>query len=121
MASSIPFTTRTCCKCGREFPQFQGERVCEICRKPRESAPSRAPRRLTPRERQICELIAQAKGDKEIAWALKLAEGTIKVYEQRMLDALGPKLLARNRVAVAVWWVTEGRAEHAALKAPEAA
>jgi DNA-binding NarL/FixJ family response regulator len=116
---AIPFTDRTCTRCGRGFPQFERERVCPICRKPKirgalESWPERVGRRLSFREQQIAELIAQAQSNPQIAYELKLATGTIKEYLHRMMAvALRGKLLQANRVALAVWWITEGRAEYA--------
>jgi DNA-binding NarL/FixJ family response regulator len=113
MPISIPSTNRTCFSCGRAFPSW-GERKCPICRKPKQRAmrDARVGRRLTFRERQIAELIAQAKGDKEIAYALGLSPGTVKQYMNHMFSTLAGKLLDRNRVAVAVWWVTEGREQY---------
>lgn len=48
---------------------------------------------LTPRQRQVVRLIAQGKSNKEIARALRLAEGTIKVH----VNALYRTLSVRNR------------------------
>ncbi len=49
--------------------------------------------RLTRREEDILELIAQGKSNKEIGRAVNLAEGTVKNYVSRIMD----KLHARTR------------------------
>jgi DNA-binding NarL/FixJ family response regulator len=41
--------------------------------------------RLTPRERQSVSLLAQGLKNKEIAYAMTLSEGTVKVYLMRLL------------------------------------
>lgn len=112
---------RNCFSCGRIFPSF-GARKCPICRAP-EVRPPASPRRLSFREQQLAELVAQAKCDKQIAAALGLMPGTVKEYMHRMHDALAGKLLERNRVALAIWWITQGRAEYSVQTSakPEAA
>ncbi len=62
----------------------------------RETAETGEP--LTERENDILQLIVAGKGNKEIATALKLAEGTVKNYVSRILD----KLHARSRTELAV-------------------
>ncbi len=56
---------------------------------------------LTPRERQILDLIAQGWSNKLIARELDLAVGTIKVHVKHILKKLGLK----TRVEAAVWAV----------------
>lgn len=53
---------------------------------------------LTERENDILQLIVAGKGNKDIALALKLAEGTVKNYVSRILE----KLNARSRTELAV-------------------
>lgn len=53
---------------------------------------------LTERENDILRLIVAGKGNKEIAGALRLAEGTVKNYVSRILE----KLNARSRTELAV-------------------
>jgi DNA-binding NarL/FixJ family response regulator len=50
---------------------------------------------LTPRQRQVVRLIAEGKSNKEIARALDLAEGTVKVH----VNSLYRTLSARNRAS----------------------
>jgi DNA-binding NarL/FixJ family response regulator len=57
------------------------------------------PRELSFRERQIVELIQQAKANKEIAFELSLTEGTIKEYLYHIFRKLG----VRNRTDLALW------------------
>jgi DNA-binding NarL/FixJ family response regulator len=65
---------------------------------------------LTPRERQIAALIAAAKANKEIAWELRLTEGTIKEYVNRIFHKTG----CGNRTALAMWWIQSQPADKAA-------
>jgi DNA-binding NarL/FixJ family response regulator len=48
---------------------------------------------LTARQRQIAELLAIGKSNKEIARALSIEEGTVKIHVKAILRALG----VRNR------------------------
>jgi DNA-binding NarL/FixJ family response regulator len=52
---------------------------------------------LTPRQREVLHLLMQGKSNKEIAQALNLGEGTIKVHMAALFRAFG----ARSRAAVA--------------------
>ncbi|MBK1724076.1 two-component system response regulator NarL [Thiocystis violacea] len=56
---------------------------------------------LTPREREILDLLAQGWSNKLIARELDLAVGTIKVHVKHILKKLGLK----SRVEAAVWAV----------------
>jgi DNA-binding NarL/FixJ family response regulator len=56
------------------------------------------PERLTPRQRQILPLLARGMSNKEIARALKIAEGTTKIHASGLLRVLG----VRNRTEAAV-------------------
>ena len=91
--------TKTCYRCGNEFSSATG-RVCSICRKPR-IRPRSTPvsRGLSFRERQIAQLVSRAKLNKEIAFELRLTEGTIKEYLNRIFR----KLEVKNRTELAVW------------------
>lgn len=61
---------------------------------------------LSSRERQVTELVGQGKPNKEIAWQLHLAEGTIKEYVYRIFQKLG----VSNRTELAVRWLQEHQA-----------
>jgi DNA-binding NarL/FixJ family response regulator len=53
---------------------------------------------LTPRQRDVFDLIVRGMSNKEIARSLQLAEGTVKIH----IKALFAKLGVRRRAAVAV-------------------
>ena len=53
---------------------------------------------LTPRERQVMQLICEGLSNKEIARRLSISEGTIKVH----LHHICGKLVAKNRVMLAM-------------------
>ncbi len=54
---------------------------------------------LTPRERQVLELVAQGLTNKEIAAHLVISENTVRTHLRRILD----KLHVHSRVEAAVW------------------
>ena len=62
------------------------------------SATAKIDAMLTPRQRDVFELIVQGMSNKEIARTLDLAEGTVKIH----IKALFAKLGVRRRAAVAV-------------------
>ena len=95
--SSSPMpSVRSCCRCGTEFNSSSRELVCPSCRKPKVS------RHLSFRERQIVDLVRQAKANKEIAYELHLSEGTVKEYLNRIFR----KLEVKSRTELAVWALT---------------
>ena len=53
--------TKNCFRCGREFPAASSQRVCDGCRKPELAGHRPIGQRLSPRERQVIDLIRQAK------------------------------------------------------------
>lgn len=55
------------------------------------SAPGLAVENLTPRQRDVLAHLAHGKGTKEIARALDLAEGTVKVHVAALYRALGAR------------------------------
>lgn len=70
-----------------------------------ESVPETADEaRLTPREIEILNLIAEGLSNKLIARKLDIAEGTVKVHVKHMLK----KLHVRSRVEAAVWAIKRG-------------
>lgn len=56
-------------------------------------------RNLSFREKQIAKLVCEAKLNKEIAFELRLTEGTIKEYLNRIFR----KLEFKNRTQLAIW------------------
>jgi DNA-binding NarL/FixJ family response regulator len=89
---------RNCFRCGNEFRQDGGNRICPGCRLPKSAKKSLSPQ-LSFREKQVVNLVSQAKLNKEIAYELHLAEGTIKEYLNRIFRKLG----LTNRTELAVW------------------
>lgn len=91
-------TPRNCSRCGRDFGAAGREYTCPACRRAKRSehVPSRE---LSFRERQIVQLIQQAKLNKEIAFELSLTEGTVKEYLYHIFRKLG----VRNRTDLALW------------------
>lgn len=65
--------------------------------------------RLTPRELQVIELVAQGKSNKEIASALCITTHTAKAHVQSILHKLG----FESRTQAAVLWtrITNGNYE----------
>ena len=53
---------------------------------------------LSPREREIYDLLCEGLSNREIANGLLITEGTVKVHVQRVFDKLG----VRSRTALAV-------------------
>ena len=97
---------RNCFRCGQEFPSDCGDRICTVCRKPKTADKPLNPN-LSFREKQVVDLVSQAKLNKEIAYELHLAEGTIKEYLNRIFR----KLSVSNRTELAIWALTTLR-EH---------
>ena len=90
---------RTCARCGKRFETHPLAYVCAACR----DLPlvHRDPCELTPREMQICALLAQSKPNKIIAYELCLTDGTVKVFIRRIFQKLG----VSNRTQLALWYV----------------
>ena len=101
---------RNCFRCGREFRSDGGDRICSGCRSPKASKRLLNPS-LSFRERQVVNLVCQAKLNKQIAYELHLSEGTIKEYMNRIFRKVG----ASNRTELAVWALTQARPEMPAV------
>jgi len=96
MATSV----RSCSRCGQEFRTLGRAHICPDCRQPRpREEKSTSTEALSSRERQLANLVYQAKSNKEIANDLHLAEGTIKEYLHTIFRKLGVK----NRTELAIW------------------
>ena len=72
--------------------------IKEVARSRRKMAPQNEARkliaRLTPREKEVLELIVEGLLSKQIAVKLGCAEGTIKLHRSRMLDKTGSQTTA---------------------------
>jgi DNA-binding NarL/FixJ family response regulator len=65
---------------------------------------------LTPRQREVCDLVSAAWANKEIAVALGLSEQTVKNY---LCDAF-QKLGVSSRLELMRYWLRHGQAHGAA-------
>lgn len=57
-------------------------------------------RDLSPRQRDVCALVAAGKRNKEIAHVLGIEEGTVKIH----LGSCFMRAGVGNRVELANWW-----------------
>jgi DNA-binding NarL/FixJ family response regulator len=65
--------------------------------------------RMTPREREVINLIAGGLGNKEIAGRLRIATHTVKSHVRNIME----KLMLHTRLQIAAYAHTEGRSETA--------
>jgi len=94
--STIP-VPKTCARCGQNFTASGREYLCQPCKT---QTPKADPvPRLSFREKQIVQLIKQAKSNKEIAYELRLTVGTVKEYIYHIFRKLG----VTNRTELALW------------------
>jgi len=70
----------------------------------RQASPADRRAELSPREREVLELVSQGKSNKEIAAALSVAENTVKNHLKSILE----KLHLGNRVQAATYALREG-------------
>jgi DNA-binding NarL/FixJ family response regulator len=63
-----------------------------------------APVRLTPREMQVLELVAQGMTNKMIAWQLQISVHMVKVHVSHILE----KLAVTSRTQAAIYYVRQG-------------
>ena len=78
------------------------EKVIRRATHPEEEEPALT-ERLTPREREVLDLMAEGAANAEIAAQLCLAEGTVRNHVSRILDKLGARGRA-HAVRLAVEW-----------------
>jgi DNA-binding NarL/FixJ family response regulator len=90
---------KNCPRCGQTFRSPQRAYLCESCKQPKTPGRDARDKELTFREKQIIQLVYQAKLNKEIAYELHLSEGTIKEYLHRIFRKVGVK----NRTDLALW------------------
>jgi DNA-binding NarL/FixJ family response regulator len=102
----VPFSSfsslHSCFRCGQEFRASGRDRICATCRAPKADRRKPLDPKLSFREKQVINLVVQAKLNKEIAHELHLTEGTVKEYLNRIFHKLG----VTNRTALAVWAMT---------------
>jgi DNA-binding NarL/FixJ family response regulator len=82
-----------------------GKILGEFARQARRAAATPLPGAdLSPREKEVLELVTQGKSNKEIAAALAIAENTVKNHLKNILE----KLHLENRVQAATFALREG-------------
>jgi DNA-binding NarL/FixJ family response regulator len=94
-------SVHSCSRCGINFYPEHDQRICVNCRRP-PGFKKALSTKLSFRENQVVNLVAQAKGNKEIAFLLHLAEGTVKEYMNRIFKKTG----IGSRTELAVYAVT---------------
>jgi DNA-binding NarL/FixJ family response regulator len=94
---------RSCFRCGADFLGDGRSRICPGCRQRTAVNQKVLNPRLSFREKQVVNLVSQAKLNKEIAHELHLTEGTVKEYLNRIFRKLGKS----NRTELAVWALTQ--------------
>jgi DNA-binding NarL/FixJ family response regulator len=100
---------KTCCTCGKDYLAVHHfQKKCGRCAAPKArtyaaTTKSLQGRPLTPRERQITALVAAGHAHKEVAFRLRLTEGTVKVY----LSRIYVKTNVGNHVQLTLWWLKQ--------------
>lgn len=64
----------------------------------------RARRQFTPRQLEVAELVAAGKTRREIAFALNLADETVKAHIARLADAIPNPHDLPPRAAITLWF-----------------
>ena len=107
MTPAVHLLPRSCARCGSTFRAVGREYICHICRKPKPRVHKPPTRDLSFREQQIVALVQQAKANKQIAYELRLTEGTVKEY----LHHIFRKLNVTSRTELALRWYHEHSAQ----------
>lgn len=89
---------RTCARCGEGFRGFGRAYLCTACRRPGRSRYVKAGDGLSPREKQVVQLVQKGTPNKVIAYELRLTEGTVKEYLYWIFRKVG----CSNRTELAV-------------------
>lgn len=81
-----------------------GKLLSGLARNDHTTASADAPQPITPREREVLELISQGTTNKEISTALIISENTVRAHVRSLMQ----KLNLYNRTQLAVYGVREG-------------
>jgi non-specific serine/threonine protein kinase len=71
---------------------------------------------LTPREREVAQLVTQGRTNRQIARELVITKRTAMAHVERILRKLG----VRSRALIAAWAVAQGLSPHTAAAAGRA-
>jgi DNA-binding NarL/FixJ family response regulator len=105
LTGEVALLPRSCARCGSGFYSSGKEYTCPTCRNPKAPLDHKSRPALSFREQQIVALITEAKANKEIAYRLRLTEGTVKEYLHRIFR----KLNVTSRTELALRSVRDGR------------
>lgn len=97
-----------------EFPLAATPRAARRRRRIRRADQETFGQTLTPREREVCDFVAKAWANKEIAVALGLAEQTVKNYLHVAFEKLG----VTTRMELMRYWLQHGPS-HGAASGPD--
>ena len=87
LLTNLARNPKNCYRCGLEFAAGDSQRICPGCRKPKVRTELKP--ELSLRERQVVDLVCQAKLNKEIAWELRISEATVKTHLLHIFEKLG--------------------------------
>ena len=85
-------------------PSMAAKLLEEFTRQSGAAAPDASAARVSPREREVLELLTRGAVNKEIAAALRISENTVKNHLKSIMD----KLHAENRVQVVAYALRKG-------------
>jgi DNA-binding NarL/FixJ family response regulator len=100
----LPALLKSCPRCGQRFQTTERTYLCPACKQPNRSRAQTQNKELSFREKQIIQMVCQAKVNKEIAYELHLSEGTIKEYLYKIFR----KTSVKNRTDLALWGLAQG-------------
>jgi DNA-binding NarL/FixJ family response regulator len=95
-------------------PKLAAQLIRRLAGQPREASPQHTDE-LTQRELDVLRLVAEGKTNAEIAQALFISVGTVKVHVERIIDKLGVSDRTQAAVrAVEFGYITSPSQSHAA-------
>ncbi len=97
--TTVVLISKLCARCGQIYGPTAQDVPAATFQESAGPATDCSVATLSSRERQIIQLIQQAKSNKEIAYELSLTVGTVKEYVYRIFRKLG----VTNRTELALW------------------
>ena len=95
-------------------PAIAGKLLKDLTERRETDAPAARPQVITPREKEVLELVVAGLGNKEIAQRLCISESTVRNHLHNILD----KLHLQNRVQLAMYASREGLVDQEDLPSP---